>query len=1218
MDALKDGAFDFLLTLSADVKSVEWHDPARHGLRQWLQRKAPALLPDSISFSDDFQAVLMDHLENFVETFISNLPDILRRLRQDEDEQRQLSQTHEHDLDLERFLVIISFAFEGRPDAALGFWSDQDSNLNGFLHWASQRASTPRISAFCEMLQAISEDEECAASAHEFLLGDTTSSTSKLRRNLSLSWNHMFSELRFFSSKIRDRPALPQSSTYRNGKPNTDQAETEPESAMMLESFLRLISRLCRESGAVRSFLLLHQTFHITELLYQFASSAIPSRLRACAFATLEALISHKTVEIGEFMWSSLDAWVSGAYSTSNNIARTTAPASTSWAMDGIFAEIGIGFEQPIAFVQLLCALIAPYDDEPGLNDALPFPELLGSGSRMPGIDPYIDFAVGQVFGTKAAELTDPIQLRRLRLACVQFIATCLSTFNENLVVFANQSNISVDSAIRTSDLATYMRLHPFTRVMEWLFNDSIMTALFATIHQDAAEVGNASPTSPLVLSIVCSIEVMNTVLDLQATYLDIVKPLMKQQSQSRRSPVSNAAFSSFEDGLLNHLSVLADLGLYCGAGHPALTVASLKLLGKLATSTKLSSPASLGWDGQPERNKAIAALEADSNAESISRSIVSELRSNDKGIWSSDSTTTVMKTEILSFIRDGLLALPNRPTLAHLLLGFQCGPTDIDVPSDGPFADASSLFHSIVDLVLELPIGNSDTGALSWLVSLRFLGLQILQQLWKSTQSSLFVMTELRSTDFMFAMFMKEPVIDSNTLWDGRSISDDDFLGSSSAQCLTGFLDHRAVLLQYIATEIRLVSREQVHTFRSRIVGCLLGSTSMPDGSQLSNSTIFDFLDFMELDLYKETGVPNLQFCAGIEIDVCLKSSTMSPLLYDMVKVDELLMLKQNELRNTGKIAGPGDVEAFETEAHMLHDYLVIANQLRQITYSRLSVTKAWAQLMLVLIKSGELKGSMKSTFMLQTLETILPKLDTYSSSDYNVTMALAKLAKSLLYNADFVAEAFKKGDTGDLASERLFQLFKSCLKAICSPIADAPLKALLYSICYRYVTGMADVHKASGILKRHSTQTIKMCGSRLLDAICDDAYAGEATCRISALLLLGAFVKMGWEDNSEHIIQSFAQLNFVGIIVHSLRSVATELQESKKQGMSFFNPNPNAILSYYRCPTIAGMLQRKASIAPARVSNTIGSKRRPEYGAFPLSQNFWPVLGRSRLRHW
>ncbi len=172
LESAKDGAFDFLLSVAADCKATDWQDPARSGIRQWLQRKSPSLSSDPVPFSDFFQRTLMMQFEVFIDAFISNLPDILRKLRTEEDEQRQLSHTHEQDLDLERFLIIIAYSYEDRPDAAVSFWEDPDSNLAGFLNWASRRASTPLVSAFCEMLQSLSGNDYCATAAHNFLLDE--------------------------------------------------------------------------------------------------------------------------------------------------------------------------------------------------------------------------------------------------------------------------------------------------------------------------------------------------------------------------------------------------------------------------------------------------------------------------------------------------------------------------------------------------------------------------------------------------------------------------------------------------------------------------------------------------------------------------------------------------------------------------------------------------------------------------------------------------------------------------------------------------------------------------------------------------------------------------------------------------------------------------------------------------------------------------------------
>ena len=440
-----------MLSLSADVKSADWADPARNGLRQWLQRKAPALPQDSIRFSHFFQEALEDQLQSFIEAFINHMPDVLRKLRVDEDEQRQLSNSHDHDLDLERFIVTISYAFEGRPTAARdAFWDAPDGALLGFMHWASRRASTPLVSAFCEMLIALSEDEDCATSAHEFLLDEGSQSSGKLRRTHSLTWNQIFKELTFFCSKIRNAPSVPQA--YGHGKANNNYVEMEPESFMMLECYLRLITKLCKESAVARQFLTQHPSFHLADLLFQLASSSIAPRLKACTFATLRSLLSQKTKEVGDYLWVSLDVWISGGFAPGSTIPKTTSPSSASSSLR-ILTDLKTGFEEPNAFVRLLQALVSPYGEEAGLRDGLPFPENLGVTSRMPGIDPYIDFALGQIFGSQTTDLSDVAQTRVLRLSCLQFITTCLETFNEDLVVFANGSNVAVDTAIQSSNL---------------------------------------------------------------------------------------------------------------------------------------------------------------------------------------------------------------------------------------------------------------------------------------------------------------------------------------------------------------------------------------------------------------------------------------------------------------------------------------------------------------------------------------------------------------------------------------------------------------------------------------------------------------------------------------------------------------------------------------------------------------------------------------------
>jgi nuclear pore complex protein Nup205 len=405
-------------------------------------------------------------------------------------------------------------------------------------------------------------------------------------------------------------------------------------------------------------------------------------------------------------MWSKLDQWISGGVAAGSvQPTRPAARPSPSWSEQIIFETIAAGFEEANAFLALLNALVSPASDELGLNDALPFPENLGSTYRMPGIDSYVDFALGKAFADRTAQLTDQVQLRLLRLSALDFIATCLSTFNDDLVVVANRSSFPVDAAMHTSSLEAYVRLHPFARVMEWLFNDKVLTALFATAHQDINDVNAAATDSPYILSLVRAVEVMNLVMKLQPTYVDIVRPLVKSKSSTRRSAIAHSAIASFEDALLNNLRIVVDLGLYCGTGHQELTLASLSLLEKLSSSKKLVVSPAAGFGKFSDRSKLIGVYEQNDDAERVSRSLMAELRIDWRELEGRQAAPGyIIKASILSFLKNCLSALPDRPTLAHLLLGFVCRVSELEIGPESLLAQGASLFHAIVTLAVEYP----------------------------------------------------------------------------------------------------------------------------------------------------------------------------------------------------------------------------------------------------------------------------------------------------------------------------------------------------------------------------------------------------------------------------------------------------------------------------------------------------------------------------------
>jgi nuclear pore complex protein Nup205 len=1141
-DSVKEGAFDFLLSVAGDVKSPDWHDPVRLGMHRWLQRKSPSLVADSVQFADFFQSILVTQLQVFVDMFITNLPDVLRKLRVEEDEQRQLSQIHEQDLDLERFLLIIAYAYESRYDAQGDFWEDSEGHLHGFLLWASKRASTPLVTAFCELLQAISGTEQWATCAHKFLLDEGHHSTGKMRRAQTLTWNQIFKELNFFLDKAKQKPAPVQTVRYRGGKPSHDIVETEPESAMMLESYLRLTTKLATESETARQYLLLNGSFNLVETILELTSTPIPPRLRGCSFMALKALLTRKTQQESHIMWHCLDTWITGGFVCSTAGNPRPPPSSPISSMERTFDEISRGFDDPVAFVQLLLALVAPAADSSALNDALPFPENLGSTFRVPGIEPYVDYVIGLVFASKTNDLTDIHQIRVLRLGCLDFIMTCLATFNEDLIVMANETNIMIDSIISTTDLATYVRIHPFARVMEWMLNDKVMAALFNTIHQEVTDVGNVAPDSPLVLGILRAVEVITKVLDLQATYTNLVRPIIRKQSSQLQQPLAKASFASFEDGLETRLSLVVDLGNYVSVGHSDLTLACLKLLEKMSSSSKIAATWS-GSNRHSHRNKAIVAMEANGEHESISRAFAAELATPLDVGREAESPAYKTKFHILNFLLKCLLETPNKPTIAHLILGFKCGTDSITIESNGAFDSRTSVFHGLLKLLMETPSGDT-SGMRYWLLALKARSMYILRVLWSSQLSSSIVIGELRENEFLFHLLVREAVITPALAWEGQSMEGIAFPMTDGSLTLVDFLVLRRMTLEYIAMELCMISQGRMPSVKRRIFDALNGQVLGDNGEPVKTPTVFDLYDFQFSEGVWHIDLPPLKHFRDLDLSVCLETDPEGNMIYNIDRVQEILLLKQGEFKYAGVVATADDLASIATEETIILEYLISTNRQKQLLKQSHLVLTTWVKLLLVMVECNDFEGTIQTSLYMQALQAILPSLETFAVDRPDEALELSKLAKVLLFKLhQATASALDKDSQaiGNLISDRLYQVFQICLRAIGKWAGTTELRSVYYEICYRYLMHLGQAGQP-GQGRSKTLQTIQAHGERLINVICDDAYGAEPSGQVASLMMLGILVNIDHQQGETHIVETLNRLNFIGILVDSLRNIMQE----------------------------------------------------------------------------
>ncbi|KAJ8125431.1 hypothetical protein O1611_g8208 [Lasiodiplodia mahajangana] len=1157
-EALKDGAFDFLLTVILDVKITEWQDPFQTKLRGWVQKRTPTLPPDTVPFSTQLQGRIMAKMEMLVDAFISNMPDVLRKLKIEEDEQRQAGQRQHQDIDLERFLLLIAYSYEGRPGAADAFWADPESNLAGFLQWASRRTTTPLQTAFCEMLQCLSDDSDSATYAHEFLLDEG----HQLRRPSSITWAHILKELEFYVNNARAKPTGGQAAILRGTKFDSERVESETEVLMLQEAYLRLIAKLTSQSEACRSYLLQLPTDTLVILLLKAISSPVGHQIRAHAFRALTGLMAQKVPGQDHMMWTLIESCFTGRYvspaMSARNQASTTNFSTQSSFMEAMFQEMSPNFDDLSAFIQFLTVMTTLPDGGSPLNDALPYPENLGTSTRTrPGIEPYIDFVLGHIFSMSIPESRDIMQQRVLRYHCLDFALACISSFNEDLIVFSNESNINVDSAIQTKDLETYVSLHPFARVMEWMYDSKFMKGILDTIHQNSSDIGKAAPDSPLILGVLRAVELLSKALDLQATFLDLVRPIMKPQnraqSRSAYTPISNGAFPSIEDGLLTSLTLVSDLGSYCGIGHPTITMASLKLLEKISTSSRVIAAWQSGSLTQTHRNRAIMALEEHGDAHAIAGAFTSELGSSLDFRQEADSPDYQIKLYILDFLYSCLKANPDRPTIAHLLLGFHCSVKTLGVEPGSAFDQRSALFHSLLPIIIELPANNEEGVMLQWLVTLKYKVMRIFKLLWSSPLSASLVLSELRDNDFLFHILSQGLVTQQSPIWDGQEANGPDFLTSPAAQ---GFVDHlsiRAMVLEYIAHELCSVTQGQMPALKRRIFDALGGQIVIEGMESIPVPSVFEFHDSLPQEDLFAAPPPQLKTFGELDLRACLEEDDDSNPLYNLSKVQEILLLKRSENNKFGQVILQQDAVLMDAEEETMLLYALYLNRLTQIRAYSLKILRAWARLLMVMTDCNDFTGTHKVSFILQTLQATLPGLEVYGSEKPGPALELAKLAKVFLFKLDFTAMSSVDKHSGaveSLISDKLFQLFQICLDAIAKWVASQELRAIYYSLCYRYLAGLLDHSQGAQSGLRRTTQIIQSFGEKLLNVVCDDAFGGEPRCQSAALVLLATLVQLGRKEGDYYVIEALNKLNFIGILVDSLRDVLQEWNTINRSG--------------------------------------------------------------------
>jgi len=220
--------------------------------------------------------------------------------------------------------------------------------------------------------------------------------------------------------------------------------------------------------------------------------------------------------------------------------------------------------------------------------------------------------------------------------------------------------------------------------------------------------------------------------------------------------------------------------------------------------------------------------------------------------------------------------------------------------------------------------------------------------------------------------------------------------------------------------------------------------------------------------------------------------------------------------------------------------------NRRMEVQIAHTKALRSWVQLVIVMLESCDFDSALRDSFVLQTLQLTLPKLEKLFSDNMRDALVLTQLGTTLLRHVDFTSPLDCSGDS---VNDRFLQLFRIGLIGIQSAEAPVAVRETCCQICCGYLRGLLDGSNSASS-RRHALQSVKSMGERLIEILCDDSYAGQGTCRTASLLLLDAIVTVSNEQGWKGIIESFTRLNFIQVVVDTIRRIPTDLQESNVPG--------------------------------------------------------------------
>ncbi|KII84114.1 hypothetical protein PLICRDRAFT_702060 [Plicaturopsis crispa FD-325 SS-3] len=1145
----------------------------------------PALLADHIPepqhdlASDELKLAILSACETLIRSLITHASSELRKIKQRQEDLVLASArtdrtrmfrsatpapeaTAQPRSDIAMLYCFIGITYSSLPiERALQFWGSGPQSdvsrmsyleyiettagkLPAFLQWAvwsTQARDVDMSMALYDMLAGLAKGQQCSELAYNFLargggevIAGSMLPSSSTTGVPAISWTSIFGLLESWAGAAAN-PRAHQAHAQQTFAGSASQHQQQqfmlgPKDVLLAQSFLRLLSTVVSYSVAVRVAISGHAHFRAIPTLVSLIPLGVPLELKGALFETLAAFCEPGAgapgVEICKAVWTLMERLeVINVRTTSKGLLPPI--KGVEMELEEVEAVYKM-YPATIPFLKLLSTLIHTPKRIPlkgRVADTEPInttPEGLGQPYRLPGIGPFVQFVVDNVFAKiPSREYLRPSDRWQTNDLCLCFIERALASYDlESLVSTADDAQLK-------SEVIVPLLVHPGYDLVKRLLTATPLQASILSYVVDGVEgfdKGFAEEEHFFESTIVRVLRIVQRLLDIQDIFIDVLIPLL---SEFDSAPLvgtiySRSYFTRFDQALSYGPQFVPAIAAYVAfPGHSELVLLAVKILSTLASSTAFTNLTAL-IENSSDSDRVLSGFRQLVEAETMADVSASELLAEQTtGAGAPDALDSpepldqaIRLAALDFFIHNTGLGRPY-PNLAHyILLGSSRAEQQIQDPH--ALGAQRTSIHVILDLLNSgVPRvkgkGRERDRRLALQVDPLFVTLpalaercyHVIYQLCVHPRTSSFTMRYLRTREDFFARQLAAvPSIVPATVDDPsvEVVYSDGSRVATTVPAFTSFLRLRSWIVDLVALDLHVLTAKGQHKSVAELLDILFGGNEVdedPNGWEddlfqpfqdvgQSSFRIIEVVQSLNFDWSDSLSVKavDLQLLGQLNLHSCVRTDGTGCEIVDRSALLSLLTMAKRALHAQGRIVTAADLDRLNAETTYILESCAVENHRREVQHATAIAYDAWRRLLdITLMKCfSRLPHDRRESMLFDLLHVLPTTIRTSPMQDSTAVLlsevilsSVTKLREDRRHQV-VVQASGGDAEAGSLPAERLFAILRSILECILDNNHLELVRGNLYAALINYLHLIAAGDTISELAASNSGRSLSL----------------------------------------------------------------------------------------------------------------------------------------------